>query len=162
MKKLFFTILFLSLAVKSFAACTCADSIDTHGLIPLGQGKYRVEITCTADATPGTCTDALDADVMAAMAGKYLYTITTYPGGTAPTDATDLAITDSISKSYLSATGNGANLIDATSTLWDFADGGVGSENMYPLIHGDRPLTFTITNQAVNNAVMYIEFELID
>ena len=160
MKKLLLALLFsVFLASTAHAACVCTDA----GLQGLGQaGKVRVVWTCTADTTPGTCTDAVEDSTMQAIGGRYLYTITTYPGGTAPTDATDLAITDSISKSYLSATGNGANLIDATSTLWNFADGGVGAENMYPLIHADRALTFTVTNQAVNNAVFYIEFELID
>ena len=157
-KLLFLTAAILLMASQVQAACVCKTPGLDYGIG--AAGKYRLIFTCTADGTPGTCTDDVAASVMSTIGGMYLYTVTAYKGGTAPDEAS-LAITDSIGKSYLDASGNGATLIHASSTLWDYPDGAVGSENHYPLIHADRPLTHTITDQATNNAIMLIEYELI-
>lgn len=158
MKKLFFTLAILLIASKAFAACIGVDG----GIQRHGGGIYSVEWTITADTTPGTCTVDATSTIMDKIGGMYILDVSVRPGGTAP-DAASLAIEDSIGKSYLKAAGNGLNLIHATSTLWTYMDGNTDSLNCNPSIwstrSGNRPLKFTATGQATNNAVFIVEIQ---
>ena len=140
-KLLFIPLLFLAWVHIAEAACTCTDA----GLERIGgRGKYRLVATCTADATPTTCTDNLSVDTMKKIGGKYPLDIMARPGGTPP-DAASLEIKDSVGRVWLTAAQNGSNLIHATDTIWDYFDGNRQNLNSNTPFHKDRPLTFTIT-----------------
>jgi hypothetical protein len=114
----------------------------------------KIKLTCTGDASNGTIpatvinTLANIADVD--LRGKKLYEAKAYPGGTAPTDATDVTITDEDGIDLLG--GRGADLVDATSKTYI----AVGPASTYQpaLITGN--MTLNISNQAVHSAVFYI------
>ena len=119
-------------------------------------------LTCTADADnssfPATILNPLAVDsngVSFDIRGLKLYSVKAYPGSTAPTDATDLTITDEFGVDLLGT--KGTNFIDATSKTWIPA----GPENYsFPaLITGN--ITVNISNNAVKSAVTTIILELV-
>jgi hypothetical protein len=119
-----------------------------------------VTLTCTADSAaatyPATIINTLAGVSKYNLAGMYLYKVSAAPGGTAPTDATDLTITDVFGADLLG--GKGTNLIDATTITETL----VGPSGMYSpqLITGN--ITATISNNAVNSAVTTIVLTFVD
>ena len=136
----------------SFAAMTCVD--DGRSSAGGSDATVRLSVTCTFDTTPGTAVAAIPASVMKYINdARYVYTFKTIPGATGPTDNSDLQILDSDSIVILSASGNGANVIDNTAiNSIIYGDGPTaGSTNHYPA--GDTMTwTITVTNNAVNNS----------
>lgn len=97
---------------------------------------------------------ALPATIQAVIdKGLYVYQFTTKPGGTGPTDNSDLQILDASGATILSAAGNGANVIDNTAVnSVIYGDGPTpGSTNHAPKGDGEA-WTITVTNNAVNNS----------
>lgn len=133
--------------------------------IGVRQGSPQISklvLTCTGDASngsyPATVLNTLAVDSNGSsydIRGLKLYSVKAYPGGTAPTDATDATITDEFGIDLLG--GKGANLIDATSKTWIPA--GPANYAFPALITGN--ITLTITNNSVNSAVTTIVLELV-
>lgn len=133
--------------------------------IGVRQGSPQISklvLTCTGDASngsyPATVLNPLAVDSNGSsydIRGLKLYSVKAYPGGTAPTDATDATITDEFGIDLLG--GKGANLIDATSKTWIPA--GPANYAFPALITGN--ITLTITNNSVNSAVTTIVLELV-
>lgn len=133
--------------------------------IAVRQGSPQIckfVLTCTADADdssfPATILNPLAVDsngVSFDIRGLKLYSVKAYPGSPAPTDATDLTITDEFGVDLLGT--KGTNFIDATSKTWIPA----GPENYsFPaLITGN--ITVNISNNAVKSAVTTIILELV-
>ena len=122
----------------------------------------KLVLTCTADSVaatyPATVVNPLAVDSNGYsydIRGLKLYSVKAYPGTTAPTDATDLTITDEFGVDLLG--GKGANLIDATSKTW--VPAGPAGYAFPALITGN--ITVTITNNAVVSAVTTIILELV-
>lgn len=151
MKKILFCCLFLCIGFPAQAAMTCVDD----GIKTWPGGKdYRLSMTCTFNTTPGTAVAALPATIQAVIdKGLYVYQFTTKPGGTGPTDNSDLQILDASGATILSAAGNGANVIDNTAVnSVIYGDGPTpGSTNHAPKGDGEA-WTITVTNNAVNNS----------
>lgn len=119
----------------------------------------KVVLTCTASADnasyPATVVNTLANISTWDLRGLKLYSVKAIPGDTAPTDATDLTITDEFGVDLLGT--KGTNFIDATSKTWIPA----GPENYsFPaLITGN--ITVNISNNAVKSAVTTIILELV-
>jgi hypothetical protein len=129
---------------------------------PISQGvgyKYRVTITLQADAADASLAVTLTAAQMEQLDGLFVYKVIVRPGATAPTDASDLAIEDSRGLVLMDATRNGLNLVDATSTLWNYTDGPT-SGNHYHLLEEEFPVTITVTGNSVNSAIVILDLEL--
>ncbi len=118
-----------------------------------------VLIQCTADASDGSMSAALNTETMNALSGRLIYNVTAYPGGTAPTDESDLAIVDSRGKSLMTAAGNGLNFIDSTTLTEKYTENAEGNDH-YQSVHKGFPLTFTITGNSVNSAIMNISLDV--
>jgi hypothetical protein len=118
-----------------------------------------VVLTCTASADnasyPATVVNTLENISTWDLRGLKLYSVKAIPGDTAPTDATDLTITDEYGVDLLG--GKGADLIDATSKTWIPA--GPSNFALPALITGN--ITVTITNNLVKSAVTTIVLELV-
>lgn len=141
----------LALAGQAQAAMTCVDD----GIVSWpGTKNYRLSMTCTFDTTPGTAVAAFPATTQAVIdEGLYVYQFTTKPGATGPKVDSDLQILDATGATILSASGNGANVVDNTTvTSVIYGDGPTpGSTNHYP--KGDGQVwTITVTNNDVNNS----------
>jgi hypothetical protein len=122
----------------------------------------KLVLTCTGDAAtgsyPATILNPLAVDIDGSLfdiRGLKIYSVKAYPGGTAPTDATDATITDEYGIDLLG--GKGTDLVDATSKTWIMA--GPVDSYMPPLITGN--ITLTITNNSVASAVTTIILELV-
>lgn len=127
---------------------TC-DNYTRHSM---GDGKWRLEVTCNFDTSPATAVAAMPAGVMDLInTGLYIYKFAIRYGGTS--DNSDLQILDEDGFTIISASGNGLNVIDnATNTSWIYGDGPtVGSTNAYPLGDG-KDWTITVTGNTENNS----------
>ena len=130
----------------------------------LDQPKVAVLVlTCTAGTDgdagtyPATVMNALAKDSNSNLfdiRGMKIYSVKAYPGTTAPTDATDLTLTDEYGIDLLG--GKGADLIDATTKT--FIPSGPGAFAQPALITGN--VTINITNNSVASAVTTIICEL--
>jgi hypothetical protein len=127
---------------------------------------YKMELTCTAGAAgdgnahlfPATVINPLALDGAGRFTdirGLKFYSVKAYPGDPAPTDATDLTITDEYGIDLLG--GKGTDLIDATSKTW--IPIGPAGYALPALITGN--ITVNITNNSVNSAVVNLVLELV-
>lgn len=131
---------------------------------PMDQPKVaKLVLTCTAGtageagAYPATVLNALAVDSNGSLfdiRGMKIYSVKAYPGDTAPTDATDVTITDEFGVDLLG--GKGADLVDATTKT--FIPSGPGAFAQPALITGN--ITINITNNSVASAVTTIIIEL--
>ena len=119
----------------------------------------KVVLTCTASADnasyPATVVNTLANISTWDLRGLKLYSVKAIPGGTAPTDATDLTITDEYGVDLLG--GKGENLIDATSKTW--IPVGPANYSIPAFVTGN--ITVNITGNAVNSAVTTLVLELV-
>lgn len=138
-----------------------AGTVTGGALNDLGRnsGKYELLLTCTADAA-GALSAAVNSATMDNLAGKYVFTITSYPGNPAPTDGSELEIRDSIGREVISSAGNGNDFIDATDTKTEHATG--PNTDLYYLASDAYPWTVYMENNAVANAVFYLLLTLTD
>jgi len=126
--------------------------------------KKWVTLVCTAD-TDGSFDITLSAAIMNFMAGNYCRCIKAAPttDGTAPTNNSDLSITDSFGVVLMSASVNGANLIPAAlPALWNYCDGPLSAGSDYPLVDANYAWTMSVTNNIVNGADFTLIIELVD
>lgn len=135
------------------AAMTC----DKSGYVSRSKYTGIYTITCTFDTTPGTASYTMTEAEMEPMDGAWVTLVTVRPGGTAP-DAASVAISDSKSASLMTAAANGLNLVHATDTQSEYLEGPNGDH--YHIADHDNPWTITVTDQATNNAIILIDFEL--
>ena len=122
-------------------------------------------LMCTAGAAgdgnahlfPATVINPLAVDSNGSsfdIRGLKLYSVKAYPGATAPTDATDVTITDEFGIDLLG--GKGVDLVDATSKTW--VPIGPANYALPALITGN--ITVNITNNAVDGAITTLILEL--
>ena len=158
MKKIFIILPILLFGFNSFAAMTCTDA----GHVVDGRsGNKVIVVTCSFDTTPGTAICNLPATVMDDLDGKYVYSFAVKPGATGPTDNSDLQIVDSRGITIVSASVNGKDVIDNTTSTGPFyGDGPAG--NHYPKGHFPYVWTVTVTNNAVNNSSFTLYMEVGD
>jgi len=119
----------------------------------------EVRLECTADSAAATYpayTLKSKGGNTIDLTGYFLYSAKAWPGATAPTDATDLTITDIDGVDLLG--GRGTDFIDATSKTSTSA-GTLVTDMPMPITSN---LTITITNNAVNSAVCYIKLLFIE
>lgn len=153
MRKLLIALILL--ATPAFGAMTCVEGAHER------EARSKVvKLTCTADATPATSVATLDASMMEELGGMFLYSITTDPGATGPTDNSDLQIADSRGVNIVTATGNGANVIDNSATNQLTPEG--PETIFYQMAHSGYAWTITVTNNAVASSFFDIYFEMID
>lgn len=157
MKKILVILLCLFPA-SAWAGGTCVTT--TESRYGPEDEKLKIVFACTADAADASMSYTLTESQMANMHGLWTIIVTTYPGATAPTDASDLAITDGNGLAVMTAAGNGINFIDATSTLQEYTEGPNGDQ--YFLADKEVPWTLTITNNLVNSAVVNIRFDMVE
>lgn len=126
------------------------------------QGRPRmveVVLTCTADSAahsyPATVVNSLAGLSGFDIRGLKLYSVKAYPGAVAPTDGTDLTITDKYGIDLLG--GKGTDLVDATSKTWIMA--GPPDSYMPAFITGD--ITVNISNNLIDSAVTTLVLELV-
>lgn len=126
----------------------------------------KLVLICTAGAAgdanahlfPATVINPLAVDANGNsfdIRGFKLYSVKAYPGATAPTDATDLTITDEHGVDLLG--GKGADAIDATSKTW--IPVGPADYALPALITGN--ITVNITNNSVDSAITTLVLELV-
>ena len=120
MKKLITLWVGLLLFVSSgaFAAGTITQAISYDRQYGTNNIFTVVTLTCVADAANGTLpATALSSAILNTLhsGGYSLFKVQTDPGLVPPTDASDMTITDGTGVDILG--GNGANQIDATSSL---------------------------------------------
>lgn len=162
MKKLILSILtaLLLFAIPALADTgTCTISFRAETGANATYGTYKMLITGTATAA-GALACTVDATNMAKLSGKFFYITTIYPGSVAPTDASDLAITDSRGLSLVTATVNGINAVDATTVTQALTEG-PGIDH-YQIVHEEYALTYTVTNNIVAGAIVKMESEFRD
>jgi hypothetical protein len=162
MKKIIIAALLLLCSSTVDAAMTCAlDTSEGKSIKKYGKYKDKLRVTavCTFDTSPGTAVAVLPQAIMTPMDGMYVLLVTVSPGSTAP-DAASVAISDSNGLALMTAAANGLNLVHATSTLDEYLEGPNGDS--YHLVDANLPWTVTVTDQATNNAIIYIKFELVD
>ena len=151
MKKLWIAVLLILLLISIpstsvFAAGTCV--LTQSGSQSGGEHIWR-QYTCTADAADGT----VAAYTVTGFFDFYIYSVETWPGGTAPTDASDFTLLDAITGEDLMG-GNGTDAIDATTPKTVLPRSTAMNLNFYHMVKGN--LTLTITNNVVNSAIMNI------
>lgn len=139
----------------------------TGVLTRAGKGSIcKLVLTCTAGAAgdanaakyPATVLNTLAVDgdgVSFDIRGLKLYAVKAYPGTTAPTDASDVTITDEFGVDLLG--GKGADLVDATTKT--YIPAGPGAFAQPALITGN--ITLNITSNEVAGAVTTIICEFI-
>jgi hypothetical protein len=127
-----------------------------------GSGKYLLYLRCVCSSVDGSFNVELPSKMMKFINGKYLYIVKSHPGSPAPTDNSDLAINTSLGFVLMYASGNGTNMVSATSAIWQFPDGPVVQTNAYPIVDGSDPLSIVISNNDVNSAVVNLILEFTD
>jgi hypothetical protein len=113
----------------------------------------EVKLRCAADAAAATFTATVLGSLpgMPDLRGLFLYSVKAYPGSPAPTDASDLTITDQDGIDLLG--GRGVDLIDNT-TMTSVCAGTPITDMPMPVT---GPLTINITNNVVNAAVIHLK-----
>lgn len=149
MKKLILVLIFVFVAASSgFGASTAAYVEHTAGNL------YQLTITHTCGAGSAVFTNT---KIPYNLRGWILYMVRTYPGGTAPTDASDLYLYQHASNGKDILDGGGVDKLDATSTL-TFKPL-VNTSDGVALITGD--LYFFAENNSVNAAIVIVELFLL-
>ncbi len=122
--------------------------VETHSKRgPIG----LITLTCTADAADGS----YPAQALATKFSGELLRMVTNPGATAPTNLYDVVLNDGDSVDVLY--GAGANLLTATTEdnpIQVIADVTAKGHLMHPPISVEDVLTWTITNNSVNSAII--------
>ena len=138
----------LMISVQSHAAGACV--LTQSGTHPGAERMWR-QYTCTADAADGTVANY----TVVGFTDYYIYSVETWPGGTAPTDASDLTLLDAVTGEDLLGA-NGTDAIDATTPKTIFPKSTAMGLNFYHMVKGNLTLVVTQAAVATNSAVMNI------
>jgi hypothetical protein len=147
--------LMLLCATSVLAAGSCAEAISTVD----GGEKLKKKLTLTCTHAAGALSDPISTANINRLAGMWVYSGKAYPGGTAPTDASDLTIVATktgTNKSIDILGANGVDALDATSTTTFLPEADIP----YAL-DGEDVYTVTSANNAVAAAVVVIELILV-
>ena len=137
MKRFILALLFILIPAITFAAGTMVETIEHYELISGLHESITLKLVCTAD---GSATFD-DQDISYDLKGYYIYEVVIVPGGTGPTDDSDLSLKDSNDVDLL--IGKGANQVDnATNSHFQ--------PTFYPLV--DSVVTVDVDNNSVNSA----------
>lgn len=110
-----------------------------------------ITLTCTADGSDGS----FPATALVTKFSGELIRMVTNPGATAPTNLYDIVLTDADAIDVLY--GAGANLLTATTEENWLAAHSTAANKGYlqnPVISVEDVLTWTITNNSVNSAII--------
>ena len=132
----------------AYAAGSCV--LTQSGTQPGSERMWR-QYTCTADDSDGT----VPAYTVTGFYDFYIYSVETWPGGTAPTDASDFTLLDAVTGEDLLG-GNGTDAIDATTPKTILPRSASMSLNFYHMVKGNLTLTITQQAAATNSAIMHI------
>lgn len=164
MKRILFAILIIFLwCGVSWGAASITETVKKFSN-PKGEFKYKVTLACTSH-TDNSFSVALSTDLVQLLDGFYVYSITSYPGGTAPTDNTDLVWTvakTGTTKSVDILGTNGTDFIDATTTKELMTHQAFSSLNFYHVMDSDNTYTLTTSNNAVASATFVLEMVFVD
>ena len=108
---------------------------------------HKIVLTCTADASDASFPDT-------ALSHKFsgrLIAIETNPGATAPTANYDIVLNDAEGLDVLQ--GVGANRAAATTEMAAIV---FSTTSVHPVVHESDTLTLSISNNAVNSAIVVI------
>ena len=144
-------ILSIVMVLVLFSATTFAAGswvLTASGSQPGSERMWR-QYTGTADSADGS----LPAHTVTGFHDFYIYSIETWPGGTSPTDATDLTLLDAVTGEDLLGA-NGTDAIDATTPKTIFPRSAAMSLNFYHLVKGN--MTINVTNNSVNSAIINV------
>ena len=150
---LLFSVLILLFSVSTSAQAAAGSITGTATVIKMEAGYpsvVKVALVCTAGVGGGEDalfpSETVQANITGVdILGLKLYCVGAYPGGTAPTDATDLTLTSGFDL----LDGKGTNAIDSTTTTLTWA--GSSSVDFPVPVVGD--ITVGITNNAVAGAI---------
>jgi hypothetical protein len=151
MKRLLAVLLMLLVAVPAMAILPVGDSVcvlTQTGAEPSARHMWR-QYTCTADSGDGSMLPY----TITGFHDFYLYSVETWPGGTAPTDNSDFTLTDPVTGEDLMG-GNGTNGIDATTAKTLLPRSAAMILNFDHMVKGN--LTLTIIHNYVLSAIMNI------
>ena len=135
-----------AMALPAVGDSTCV--LTQTGSEPGAEHMWR-QYTCTADSGDGS----MAAYTITGFNSFYLYSVETWPGATAPTDATDFTLLNAITGEDMMG-GNGTNGIDATSTLTLIPRSAAMELNFYHMVKYN--LSLVITNNSVLSAIMNV------
>jgi hypothetical protein len=113
--------LVLAVVLFAFPALAVSTLVCTNTNITFVSGMgHKVVCTATADSTTFTTLEMKNAAGEAInLAGQYLYLVSVAPGGTGPTDNSDLTINEGSTTGVDIIAGSGLNNIDnATTNTW--------------------------------------------
>lgn len=141
--------------IISWSAMTCSESgsIDTTPNIRI------TNLICTFDTTSGTAVYTLDSGQMGLLNDRLITGFYTIPGTTGPTINSDLTIADSRGVNIVSASINGLDVVDNSTSTGPFYGNTTGGLNYFPILHSKYPVTITVTNNAVNNSLFTLSIE---
>jgi len=117
--------------------------VETHGRALGGIGV--VTLTCTADAADGS----FPATALTTKIGGRVVALETNPGSPAPTANYDIVLTDA--EGYDVLQGLAAN---RSATVTEKPPIVYSGTSLHPVVAGEDTLTWTITGNAVNSAVI--------
>lgn len=155
MKRLFITLLALSLLLMSPSGVWAAGTVTDAGKLKYSKNVSVLTYSWTADASAAT----VPATASTIPIDGYVFMVVTNPGATAPTTLYDITLTDSDGVDIM-----GGELADRHTS---------NSEQAFPLMSGSTDffggrfvagvLTLNVTNNSVNSAtgtvVIYISNE---
>ncbi len=149
MKRLFVVLFALLLfASTSFAAGSCAW---TNGAVAgYGDDKREIELTCTGDGTI-TAFSIVPKDYK--VRGFYLYSVTTDPGTSAPTEGYDITLV--VDGEDIA----GGLLADRSATLTETVVIAPTTKG-YPIM-GDSAMAVTFANETANPSTIVIKFKFV-
>jgi hypothetical protein len=144
-KKILLTLaMVLFTCTSAFAAGACVLTATFNGQ----DYRYKYYV-CTADASDGTVANT----TVTGFSGYWLTSVETWPGGTAPTDASDMTLLDATTGLDLLGT-NGTDLIDATTP--GVAGPSIGGTAHELMANGNLTMVVTQQAAATNSAIMNI------
>ena len=149
MKKLLIVLIMLVLLIPTVALATGTCVITQSGSQPGAEHRW-VHYTCTADGS-----GLMAAYTVTGFFDFYIYSVETWPGGTAPTDASDFTLLDAITGEDLMG-GNGTDAIDATTPKTVLPKSAAAGLNFYHMVKGNLSLVIVQQAAATNNAIMNV------
>lgn len=141
--------------ITSWSAMTCSES----GSVDSTPNVRITNLVCTFNTTPGTAVYVLTSEQMGLLNDRLITGFYIIPGATGPTINFDLAIADSRGVNIVSASVNGLDVIDNSTSTGPIYGNTPEGLNYFPILHSKYPITVTVTNNAVNNSSFTLGIE---